>query len=260
MKLYNYEFLCNCLAEVLWTVARPLSVQLPRAKKGAHQKVEYIQWVFAYCCSGGCVQSDCGLLQVCWSNKSSTCTIRYCPTQMYMLCQTPPTASLFILWGEGARVKWRRRGLLESHCHFWRCSREMVHMVVPVCPLMCTFMLNSCVGIYSQSIMGHVKNNEAPPNSTYQGNLFGSGVFCTWLHESGGSFFTFHDHFVTLLLHYFWHDPYARPLAVQYLCLFVCNHGCMQSIFFFFFLILGNKWVIKLPTLITIHMYFLDFC
>ena len=28
-------------------------------------------------------------------------------------------------------------------------------------------------------IMGHVKNNEAPPNSTYQGNLFGSGVFCT---------------------------------------------------------------------------------
>ncbi len=26
---------------------------------------------------------------------------------------------------------------------------------------------------------GHVKNNEAPQKSTYQGNLFGSGVFCT---------------------------------------------------------------------------------
>ena len=26
-------------------------------------------------------------------------------------------------------------------------------------------------------------------------------------HESWGSFFTFHDHFVTLWHHYFWHDP-----------------------------------------------------
>ena len=55
---------------------------------------------------------------------------------------------------------------------------------------------------------GHVKNNEAPPKSTYQGHLFGSGVFWAGLeNQSGGSFFMFRDHFVTLWLHYFWHDP-----------------------------------------------------
>ncbi len=53
---------------------------------------------------------------------------------------------------------------------------------------------------------GHVKNNEAPPKSTYKGHLFNSGVFFTGLklgHQSGGSFFKFYNHFVTLWLHYF---------------------------------------------------------
>ena len=28
----------------------------------------------------------------------------------------------------------------------------------------------------NKDLKGHVKNNEAPPNSTYQGNLFGSAA------------------------------------------------------------------------------------
>ena len=48
--------------------------------------------------------------------------------------------------------------------------------------------------------------------------LFVSGEFRTGLklgHQSGGSFFTFHDHFVALWVHYFLHDP-----AVFLICFF----------------------------------------
>ncbi len=35
-------------------------------------------------------------------------------------------------------------------------------------------------------------------------------------HQSGGSFFMFHDHFVTLWLHYFQHDPYTEYFFVYF--------------------------------------------
>ncbi len=47
-------------------------------------------------------------------------------------------------------------------------------------------------------LMGHVKNNEAPPTSTYQGHLFGSGVFCTGLGKVGVHF----SRFLTILSHF----------------------------------------------------------
>ncbi len=57
--LLEASMVANCT--LLYLGVLPL-VQLPRAKKGAHQEVEYIQWVFANYCSGGCVASFCGIL------------------------------------------------------------------------------------------------------------------------------------------------------------------------------------------------------
>ena len=33
-------------------------------KKGAYQEFEYVQWVFADYCSGGCVASFCGMFRL----------------------------------------------------------------------------------------------------------------------------------------------------------------------------------------------------
>ena len=35
-------------------------------------------------------------------------------------------------------------------------------------------------------------------------------------HQSGGSFFMFYDHFVTLWLNYFWHDPYVMYVVAWF--------------------------------------------
>ena len=73
---------------------------------------------------------------------------------------------------------------------------------------------------------GHVKNNEAPPKSVQSpwriSMLHWNTHDYEYIHvfswefpciraicsvQSGGSFFMFYDHFVTLWLHYFLHDP-----------------------------------------------------